>query len=516
MSWQIFQLPITNEMFSFSKNYFLFYFSFIVLIIFLSVKWISTRLKTKKNLPPSPPKLPIIGNLHQLGLSPHRSLRALSRKHGPLMSMHFGSVPVLVASSPEAAKEIMKTHDLKFCNRPKLRIVDIVVYGSNDITFSPYGEYWRQVKSIAVVHLLNTTRVQSFRQTREEEVGLMIDMIEKSSGSVVDLSELLFRLVNNIVCKAALGRTYPGSKFADLLERFVWVLGAVSLGSYIPWLSWVDKLSGLEGKAHKVAKDFDDFLEGVVAEHVDKRRGMDVHAQSGEDQDLVDILLDVKGDNTTGFTFHRNTVKALILDVFAAGTDTTFASLVWSISELLRHPRAMEKLKQEVTKIAQGRSMILEKDLENMQYLKAVIKETLRMYPPIPLLIPHESTEDVKLLGYDIPAGTQTLVNAWAIGRDPTAWEEPEEFKPERFLNSSTDYKGLHYELLPFGGGRRGCPGIPFATVIFELALANVIYKFDLALPNGVKNTDLDMREKFGITLHKEAPLLVMATTSFK
>ncbi|CAH1419141.1 unnamed protein product [Lactuca virosa] len=472
-------------MFSFSKNYFLFYFSFIVLIIFLSVKWISTRLKTKKNLPPSPPKLPIIGNLHQLGLSPYRSLRALSRKHGPLMLMHFGSVPVLVASSPEAAKEIMKTHDLKFCNRPKLRIVDIVVYGSNDITFSPYGEYWRQVKSIAVVHLLNTTRVQSFRKTREEEVGLMIDMIEKSSGSVVDLSELLFRLVNNIVCKAALGRTYPGSKFADLLERFVWVLGAVSLGSYIPWLSWI------------------------------KEEGMDVDAQSGEDQDLVDILLDVKGDNTTGFTFHRNTVKALILDVFAAGTDTTFTSLVWSISELLRHPRVMEKLKQEVTKIAQGRSMILEKDLENMQYLKAVIKETLRMYPPIPLLIPHESTEDVKLLGYDIPAGTQTLVNAWAIGRDSTAWEEPEEFKPERFLNSSTNYKGLHFELLPFGGGRRGCPGIPFATVIFELALANVIYKFDLALPNGVKNTDLDMREKFGITLHKEAHLLIMATPSF-
>ncbi|KAI3512866.1 hypothetical protein L1887_20187 [Cichorium endivia] len=500
-------------MLSFSKNCLLFYFSFVVLIILIGYKWISTRFKTKKNLPPSPPKLPIIGNLHQLGLSPHRSLQALSQKHGPLMLMHLGNVPVLVASSPEAAKEIMKTHDLKFSNRPKLRIPDILVYGSNDITFSPYGEYWRQVKSIAIVHLLNNSRVQSFRQVREKEVALMIDLIEKTSGSSVDLSDLLFWLVNNVVCKAALGRTYRESNFAELLERFVQVLGAVSVGTYIPWLSWIDRLSGLEKKAHKVAKDFDDFLEGVVAEHVNKRRGVD--AERGEDQDLVDILLDVQRDNATGFTFHRDTVKALILDVFAAGTDTTFASLVWSISELLRHPRVMETLQQEVTKIAQGRFMILETDLENMQYLKAVIKETLRLYPPIPLLIPRETTEHVKLMGYDIPSGTQTIVNAWAIGRDPTVWDEPNEFRPERFINCSTDYKGLHFELLPFGGGRRGCPGISFAVIMFELALANVIYKFDLALPNGVKDKDLDMSEKVAITLHKKAPLLVMATPRF-
>ncbi|KAL4559751.1 hypothetical protein LXL04_031896 [Taraxacum kok-saghyz] len=407
----------------------------------------------------------------------------------------------------------MKTHDLNFCNRPKLKIPDILVYGSNDITFSPYGDYWRQIKSIAVIHLLNNTRVQSFRQMREKEVASTLDLIEKNSGSLVDLSELLFWLTNNIVCKAALGRSYRGLKLEGLLERFVQVLGAVSLGTYIPWLSWVDRLSGLDEKAHKVAKEFDDFLEGVVAEHVDKRR----HGKNGEDdQDLVDILLDVQRENTSGFTFHRNTVKALILDVFAAGTDTTFASLVWSISELLRHPKVMKKLQQEVTKIAQGRPMIQEKDLDNMQYLKAIIKETLRLYPPIPLLIPHESTQDVKILGFDIPSGTQTVVNAWAIGRDPTVWEDPEEFRPERFLNSSIDYKGLHFELLPFGGGRRGCPGISFATIIFELALANVIYKFDLGLPDGVKDKDLDMREKSGVvTLHKKSPLLVVATPHF-
>ncbi|CAH1441486.1 unnamed protein product [Lactuca virosa] len=142
-------------MFYFLQNSPLFYYSCIVLIILTGLKWIYTLFKTNRNLPPSPPRLPIIGNLHQLGLSPHRSLEALSKKHGPLMLIHLGNVPMLVASSPEAAKGILKTHDLKFASRPKLRIPDILLYGSNDIAFSPYGEYWRQLKSIAVVHLLN-------------------------------------------------------------------------------------------------------------------------------------------------------------------------------------------------------------------------------------------------------------------------------------------------------------------------------------------------------------------------
>ncbi|KAJ0785456.1 putative cytochrome P450 [Helianthus annuus] len=495
-------------MFSLLQTYILFAF---ILITFISFKWISFRLKIKKKLPPSPPKLPIIGNLHQLGSSPHRSLRALSQKHGSLMLMQFGSVPTLVASSAEAAKEIMKTHDLKFANRPKLIIPDMLIYGSSDITFSPYGEFWRQVKSIAVVHLLNTSRVHSFHHVREKEIGLMIETIEKSHGSIIDVTELVFWLVNNIVCKVSLGRSYQGLKFTDLLTQFVHVLGALCIGNYIPWLSWIDRLSGLEDKARKVAKEFDEFLEGVVKEHLDKRSKGDDHT----DQDLVDVLLDIQRDNAIGFDLQRDTIKAIILDVFAAGTDTTYGSLVWSISELIRHPRVMKKLQQEVTEVAQGRSMIYETDLEKMEYLKATIKETLRLYPPIPLLIPRESMQDVNVMGYDIPAGTQTIVNAWAIGRDPSLWEEPDEFRPERFLNSSIDYKGLHFELLPFGAGRRGCPGVQFAIVMYELALANVIYKFDLSLPDGVKDKDLDMSETNSITLHKRSPLLVKATPRF-
>ncbi|KAJ0804434.1 putative cytochrome P450 [Helianthus annuus] len=491
-------------MFSFLGSYFLFFSSFIILVIFI---WISFDLNTKKKTPPSPRKFPIIGNLHQLGLSPHNSLQALSRKHGPLMLMHFGSVPVLVASSAEAAREIMKTHDLAFSNRPKMSIPDTLLYGSKDITFSPYGEYWRQVKSIAVVHLLNNARVQSFQQIREEEMALTINKIENCCGSVIDLSEFLVGLTNNIICKVALGRTYSGMKFKDLLDRFMEVLGVFSFGNYIPRLAWIDRLSGLEDRARKVAQDFDEFLEGVVEEHMSNKRD--------EDKDLVDILLDVQRDNLAGISLQRDTIKAIILDIFAAGTDTTFTSLEWAISELVRHPRVMKKLQQEVTEIAEGKPVIHEKDLEKMHYLKATIKETLRLHTPIPLLIPRESTQDVKLMGYNIPSRTQVIINASAIARDPTLWEEPDEFRPERFLNSSIDFKGFHFELLPFGAGRRGCPGIQFAMVVNELALANVVHKFNLALPNGVKEKDLDMSETSGITVHKKSPLLVMATPRF-
>ncbi|MFS7951325.1 putative cytochrome P450 [Helianthus anomalus] len=199
-------------------------------------------------------------------------------------------------------------------------------------------------------------------------------------------------------------------------------------------------------------------------------------------------------------------------DIFGGGIDNTSTNLEWILSELIKNPRVMKKLQNEITEIAQGRSMISEEDLEKMQYLKAVVKENLRLHPPVPLLLPRIATQDAKLMGYDVPSGTQVLVNVWKIGRDSTLWEEPEEFRPERFLTNAVNYKGHHFEWLPFGAGRRTCPGILFSVVILELAIANIVYKFDLALPNGVKCEDLDMSDKYGITVHRKFPLLVVAT----
>ncbi|THG20409.1 hypothetical protein TEA_004116 [Camellia sinensis var. sinensis] len=484
-------------------------------------KWEENR--NHKNLPPpSPPKLPIVGNLHQLGLFPHRSLRSLAQKYGPLMQLHFGSVPVLIVSSAVAAQEIMKTHDLAFSSRPKTINGSKLIYDCKDVALSPYGKYWRQVRSICVVHLLSNRMVQSFQNVRKEETALMIENIKNSSSSssssLVNLTDMFVTVTNNIVCRVALGKKYSGTKggrrFKELLATLGELMGAFNVGDYIPWLVWMNRLNGLDAKVENISKEIDEFLEGVVEEHVDRSKRDDsysVNVGNENKHDFVDLLLQIQPENTSGSLVDRDTIKALILDMFVAGTDTKFTTMEWTMAELLKHPRIMKKLQNEVREIAKGKLNITEDDLVNMHYLKAVIKESLRIHPPV-FLVPRESIQETKVMGYDIVAGMQVFVNAWAIGRDPLSWEDPEEFRPERFLNSSIDFKGHDFEFIPFGAGRRGCPGTLFAMNVNELAFASVVHKFDLSLPDGSSGEDLDMTEAVGLIIHKKTPLIVVPT----
>ncbi|XP_059658921.1 cytochrome P450 71A3-like [Cornus florida] len=490
--------------------------------IFFLFKWLPTS-KPQRNLPPSPPKLPIIGNLHQLGSFPHRSLQSLAQQYGPLMLLHLGSKRVLIASSADAAREVMKTHDLIFSNRPKSSVGSRIFYDKKDVAFSPYGEYWRQLKSISMLNLLSNRRVQSYRRVREEETTLLTEKIKQasSSSSVVNLSEMFASLSNNVVSRVALGRKYgesskSGRKFKELLKDVGELFSAFNVGDYIPWLVWLNQIRGLNAKVEKIAKELDEFLEGVIEDHMDSKKkesnGGGSIDQAKNQQDFVDVLLEIQRENMQEFFLQRDSIKALIVDMFAAGTDTTSTALEWTMTELLRHPKAMKELQNEVQGIARGKPEITEDDIEKMQYLKAVIKESMRLHPPVPLLLPRESTQDVKVMGYDIATGTQVIINAWAIARDSSLWEEAEDFRPQRFLKTSTDFKGHDIELIPFGAGRRGCPGIQFARTVNELALANVVHQFDFTAPGGAREEDFDITEAPGITIHKKYPLLAFAT----
>ncbi|KAK6148274.1 hypothetical protein DH2020_019186 [Rehmannia glutinosa] len=421
-------------------------FSFIFFVIFL-YKWRSGAASTpRKKLPPSPTKLPIIGNLHQLGTSPHRSLQSLSNRYGHLLLLHFGSVPVLIASSAEAAREIMKNQDLIFSNRPKLSIPDRLIYGSRDVAFSPYGEYWRKVRSISVLQLLSNKRVQSCRRVREEETSAMVEKIKQlgSSSTVVNLSVVLMSLTKDVVCRVALGRKYgdhgEDKKFKNILVEFEELLGATSLGDYIPWLGWIDRVNGLDARIEKIAKQFDAFFEVVLQEHKDAKKRDDDIGGDGE-LDFVDILLQFQKENEAGST----------LLTMIQSKQSSCSTLEWAIADLIKNPRTMKILQNEVREVVGMKEDIGEDDLEKMSYLKAVMKESLRLHSPVPLLLPRESTQDTKIVGYDIAAGTQVMINAWAIGRDPSLWENPEKFRPERFLDSSIDFRGIHFELIPFG-----------------------------------------------------------------
>lgn len=201
--------------------------------------------------------------------------------------------------------------------------------------------------------------------------------------------------------------------------------------------------------------------------------------------------------------------------MFSAGTDTTFITLDWAMTDLLLNPRVMEKVQKEVRSILRERRVVAETDLHQMQYMKAVIKETFRLHPAVPVLVPRESMEEITIEGYTIPAKTRIFVNAWAIGRNSESWEDPAAFKPERFLESNIDYKGQDFELIPFGAGRRGCPAITFANAVVELALAQLLYSFDWELPPGITAKDLDLTEVFGISMHRRENLLVVAKPYF-
>ncbi|KAL1568298.1 unspecific monooxygenase [Salvia divinorum] len=479
------------------------------IFLFFLHKWLRRNSpQPRGRLPPSPPKLPLLGNLHQLGSAPHRSLQSLSRLHGPLMLIHFGKVPVLIASSAEAAREIMKTHDLVFSNRPKLSIPTRLFYNNRDVAFAPYGEYWRRNRSICVLHLLSSKRVQSYRGVREEETSLMVEKIRRlgASSKPVNLNDVMSSLTNDVICRVALGKKYGlGSDFKETFAELGVLLGIVPLWEYIPWLRWTRRLDGVDERIARVSKKIDEFLEVVIQEHrVSERR-------EGE-LDFVDILLDFKRENASCTPIEDDTIKAIILNMFGAGTDTTFTVLEWAMAELIRNPEIMKTLQNEVREVAGNKDEIDEQDLEKMPYLKAVLKESLRLHSPVPLLIPRELTQDTKVLGYDVASGTRVMINVWAISRDPSLWKNPEEFRPERFLEMSIDFRGLHFELTPFGAGRRSCPGITFAVAMDELALAKLVHKFDFRLPNGAKMKELDVTESNGITIHKKCPLLVVAT----
>lgn len=198
--------------------------------------------------------------------------------------------------------------------------------------------------------------------------------------------------------------------------------------------------------------------------------------------------------------------------MFVAGTDTSSATLEWAMTELARHPRVMKKAQEEVRSFAGAKGKVEEDDLVHLNYMKAVIKETLRLHPPVPLLVPRESIEKCSLDIYEIPAKTRVLINTYAIGRDPETWDGPLEYKPERFVGSAIDIKGQDFELLPFGGGRRGCPGYTFGLATVELSLARLLYHFDWALPSGIAAADVDLGEIFGLATRKKAPLVLVPT----
>ncbi|EOY12074.1 Cytochrome P450 [Theobroma cacao] len=480
-----------------------------IIFLFMLLK-LGKRFRTNNLLPPGPWKLPVIGNMHQLaGSLPHHSLSDLAKKYGPLMHLQLGEVSNIIVSSPETAAEVMKTHDILFANRPYLLCANIVSYNATDIAFSPYGAYWRQLRKICTLEMLTSKRVQSFSPIREEEVSKLVRAISSKAGSPVNLSKMLYSLTYEIVSRTAFGGKCKDKGEFTLLFREAIKLGAgFTVSDLFPSVKLLQFLNGLRPKLERLHQKVDKILENVINEHK-ASKGM-AKSGEGESDDLVDVLLTLQEHGNLEFPLTTDNIKAVLLDIFIAGSDTSFTAVEWAMSEMLKNPRVLQKAQAEVRQVFNRKGDVDGEGLHELEYLKLVINETLRLHPPIPLLLPRECSERCKINGYDIPVKSKVIINAWAIGRNPDYWTEAERFYPERFLNSSIDYKGAHFEFIPFGAGRRMCPGMLYGIANVELPLAQLLYHFDWELPGGRKIEDLDMDEVFGAVVRRKNDLCLV------
>ncbi|CAI9108611.1 OLC1v1008257C1 [Oldenlandia corymbosa var. corymbosa] len=492
---------------------------FFLLLAVLSLnfvkKWSKKRSsdhEMRNNLPPGPPKLPIIGNMHQLmGSLPHHSLKSLAEKHGDLMHLMLGEIPTIVASSPRAAEAILKTNDTAFADRPGFLAGEILFYGCSDMTFAPYGEYWRQMRKISTLGFLSIRVVRSFSLIRQDEISKLVTSIREESGpEAVNLTQKVSKYTSLMVCRAALGREFGRhqDKMMELLQEVLENTTGFDVSDIFPSWRILPYISRAKPKLVELKNKIDAIFDVIIQEHVENQ--MEKNGEFGQ-EDLVDVLLRIQQSGDQKFPVTYANIKAIFMNIFLGGTDTSVVVVEWAMAEMIRNPRVLAKVQSEIRELLPTGTVAIEEGvIQKMSYLKLVIKETLRLHPPLPLLIPRECREQCLVDGYVIRPKTRVMINGWAIGRHPAYWDEPEKFMPERFENSLVDFSGHNYEYLPFGAGRRICPGISFGWANVEVLLANLLYHFDWKLPS--HSVDLDMTETYKVTAPRKNNLLLVAS----
>jgi cytochrome P450 len=499
-----------------------------------------SRKSFDSQLPPGPTAWPIIGNLHQLGpKNPHHILWEMSKKYGPVMRLWLGSHPLVVVSSAQAAAEFVKVQDKAWGGRPPSIAGEIFSYNYRNVVWAPYGNYWRHVRKICSLELLTPKRLETFRAPRAEELSQMIKTMfqDGEKGEAVNLQVKLGHLSSNNITRMLLNKRFfdadtageeDSHRFTELIFEVFSISLTLLIGDFIPWLKWVTTVSGFKARIKKAKGGLDSFLQTFLEikkskllqhqiqkkpqasgtneeEHADEQQQFD---QSAE-EDFVGVLMAQPSEDGTG-RLAEDSVKAVIQDLLLAGTDTSALTVEWGLAELLRNPIVMKKLQNELDTVVGKDRIVMETDLPNLPYLQAVAKEVFRLHPTTPLGIPHESMEPTTVLGFKFPTKTRLFLNLYAIQRDPMMWERPLEFDPERFVkNPEIDVRGKHLQLMPFGTGRRMCPGMPLAVVFVQMGLARLAHSFDFTLPGGEDPLKLDMTETFGLSTPRVHPLHV-------
>ncbi|KAI4318857.1 hypothetical protein MLD38_032516 [Melastoma candidum] len=490
--------------------------SFIVFVVSLLLVVRRKGSESRRRRPPGPPGWPVFGNLFNIGQQPHRKLATLREKYGPIIWLRLGSIDTMVLNSAKVATEFFKNHDLEFAERTVTDLMRSHGYADGSVALAPYGPYWRVMRRLVTVDMLVTKRLVESAPIRRKCVDDMITWIGEAAKELRDDGEgiclaryvffMTFNLLGNLMMSKDMfdPKSEVGSEFFKAMTGLMEWSGHPNVAELFPWLRKLDP----QGLKRRMDRDMGKAMEiasGLVRERM-KEREMGV-----KKRDFLDVLMEFRGNGRDEpDIIPEKELNIFILEIFLAGSETTSSTMEWALTELLLNPHSMAKVKDELDHVIGPGRKVEESDIDNLLYLQAVLKETFRLHPPIPFLVPRRAMKDTTFMGYDVPENTQVFVNAWAIGRDPDVWDDPLAFRPERFIGSKVDYKGQHFEFIPFGAGRRMCAGVPLAHRVIHLTLSSLIHEFDWEFDRRIDSKNIDLRDRLGITMRKYEPLLAV------
>uniref|UniRef100_A0A0D9V4M2 Cytochrome P450 n=1 Tax=Leersia perrieri TaxID=77586 RepID=A0A0D9V4M2_9ORYZ len=471
--------------------------------------------RRRSRLPPGPAGLPIVGSLPFIDPNLHTYFAGLAEKHGPILSIRLGSMVDIVVNSPQLAREVLRDQDAVFANRVMPDAGDAVSFGGvQNIVGNPVGPMWRMLRRVCVHEMMSPAGLASVHGLRRREFRDTLRYLHSKSGEPVDVGAQMFLNTMNVITSTMWGGTIEseseraavGSEFRALVAEVTELIGTPNVSDLFPALKPFD-LQGVRRKMERLRSRFEVMFTKIIQQRM-KSDGGDTST------DFLECLLKMEkegGDGKTPLTMDN--VKGFLLEMVVGGTDTTSNTVEWAMAEMLQNPEAMNKVQQELDSVVGRDAVVEESHLPQLHYLRLVIKETLRLHPPVPLLVPHSPSADSTVGGYHVPEGSRVLVNVWAIQRNPLVWNEPLEFNPERFTvdggGHKGDFSGSQLDYLPFGSGRRICAGMAMAEKLTMYSIAMLLQAFDWKLPQGEQ---LDLSEKFGIVMKKATPLVAIPT----
>ncbi|KAG5132863.1 hypothetical protein JHK82_024051 [Glycine max] len=479
-------------------------YSLLSLVFFFTLKYLFQRSRKVRNLPPGPTPLPIIGNLNLVEQPIHRFFHRMSQKYGNIISLWFGSRLVVVVSSPTAYQECFTKHDVTLANRVRSLSGKYIFYDNTTVGSCSHGEHWRNLRRITSLDVLSTQRVHSFSGIRSDETKRLIHRLARDSGkdfARVEMTSKFADLTYNNIMRMISGKRFYGEEselnnveeakeFRDTVNEMLQLMGLANKGDHLPFLRWFD-FQNVEKRLKNISKRYDTILNKILDEN---RNNKD------RENSMIGHLLKLQETQPDYYT--DQIIKGLALAMLFGGTDSSTGTLEWALSNLVNDPEVLQKARDELDAQVGPDRLLNESDLPKLPYLRKIVLETLRLYPPAPILIPHVASEDINIEGFNVPRDTIVIINGWAMQRDPKIWKDATSFKPERF-----DEEGEEKKLVAFGMGRRACPGEPMAMQSVSYTLGLMIQCFDW---KRVSEKKLDMTENNWITLSRLIPLEAM------